>query len=143
MGTGSVDFPKKTYFSRPRGQTWPTSGLHEHKTHLSHNQNPVSKGLTQNHVRKYERGRNHLWLGLSLVTFTYPGVDYDSTGLRNWATVSAILEGYGVQQVARHRPVPMPADQSAGDTFLGRRYLGGFGANNCFFWWGGRRSNKP
>ena len=34
--------------------------------HLSHNQTPVLKWVTQNHVRKYEGGHNYLRLGLSL-----------------------------------------------------------------------------
>ena len=34
-------------------------------------QNPV-KWLTQNHVRKYQGGRNYLWLGLSLTNLRLP-----------------------------------------------------------------------
>ena len=33
---------------------------------VSHNQNPVLKWLTQNHVRKHKGGRNYVLLGLSL-----------------------------------------------------------------------------
>ena len=38
--------------------------------HLSHNQNPVLKWLTQNHASgKYKGGRSCFWLGLSLANF--------------------------------------------------------------------------
>ena len=40
---------------------------------LSHNQNPVLKWLTQNHVRKHKGGRNYFLLGLSLTNLHLPG----------------------------------------------------------------------
>ena len=48
--------------------------------HLSHNQNPVLKWLTQNHVRICKGGRNYLWLGLSLTNLHLPGFDCVSFG---------------------------------------------------------------
>ena len=46
--------------------------------HLSHNQNPAQKWLTQNHAKNWKGGRTHLWLGLSRSTLQLPGFDCDS-----------------------------------------------------------------
>ena len=39
----------------------------------SHNQNPVLKWSTQNHVKDLAGGRSYLWCGLSLTNLHLPG----------------------------------------------------------------------
>ena len=52
-----------------------------HPRHLSHNQNPVLKWSTQNHVKNSEGGRSYFWLGLSLANLHLPGFDCGSYGV--------------------------------------------------------------